>query len=90
MKYVECDLCHGQFQYGEGTSKTDGNFVTVRMGITNVRVCLSVKAYLVDKGDHADICPNCRRAAIESVLNGTADTIPRYQTSRNNQRRLRN
>lgn len=76
MKATICDLCSQPFQYGEETSKTDGGFVTVRVGITNVRVCLSVKAHLADKGDHADICPSCRQQAIERVLHGT---VPGHQ-----------
>ena len=88
MKQVTCDLCHTPFEYGDATSLTDGVYRTVRVGITNVRVCLDVKAHLADKGDHADICPACRQKVIESVLYGNT-SIPGHQASRNNLRGLR-
>jgi hypothetical protein len=68
MKTVYCDCCKQKFDYGEDTGRTDGLFVSQKVGLLTVRVCLSVKAVLQETGDHADICPICRKVAIEKAL----------------------
>lgn len=69
MKTIACDCCKQEFKYGEETKKTDGEFVSVKMGTITARVCLSVKAVDQITGEHADICPECREDAILDLLN---------------------
>lgn len=68
MKTVTCDCCGADFEYGGVTAKTDGMYHTVKLGVFDVRVSLSVKSYDPVRNDHIDICPACRLRAIEEYL----------------------
>lgn len=88
MLKADCDICHATFVVDD-TGYIDGEYRTVRMGITNVRVRMDVRAFLSDQDRQAHICADCRRNAIETVISHGHSTLPGHQAGGDHLRRLR-